>query len=126
MDSQSLASSQYEEKLEALHQHANKLADATSLEEIRVYSKEALENTVRPGILDYGELGFVDGNVIKYALTTNFPEIPLDGLGIIARAARTGETQLVNDTRKDDDFMGIHMGENNWLKLDDNTRERYE
>jgi len=121
------AKNQYEAKLEALHVHANKLADAKTLEEIAVYSKEALENTVRTDMLSWGDLGFVEDNIINYGFTpgTEFQELPLNGPGIIARAARTGEVQLITDTRKDVDFIGIHMDERTRSKLDDNLREGF-
>ena len=112
---------QYEAKLEALHMHANKLADASSFEEIEAYTKEALRNTVRPDMLSWGDLGFVEGDVIKYEAPT---EYPLDGPGIIVRAVRTGETQIVTDTREDVDFIGIHMDERTWSRITEEERKR--
>ena len=116
---------QYEAKLEALHMHANKLADAKTLMEIASYTKDALENTVRPDMIDFGSIAFVDGNLVTYRSSTG-PELPIDGPGIITRAVRTGETQIVPDTRKDVDFIGINMDEGTWARLDERERKRQE
>ena len=128
MDSQSLASSQYEEKLEALHQHANKLADVGSIEKIAEYTIDAMENTLG---FTWASMVIVEDNHLKIMKQlrsgSRLPKVgsplPLDGPGIRPRAVRTGESQLVADTRKDVDYVGTHMDDSNLSKLDDVTRQ---
>jgi PAS domain S-box-containing protein len=108
----------FEVRLEALHRHATELTSVESVEEIA----EATLNVIE------GVFGFQwsDFNVIKddriiplliqdEALRSNM-ELPLDGPGIITRAYRTGESQLVHDTRLDDDYViGRDEGGEEWI-----------
>ena len=128
MNSQPYSHDHYEAKLEALHVHANKLADAKSLEEISDYTYDAMVNTL--GFMDgfYGSgsrpLAIVRDNYIEFGLKpdpANF-RMRLDGPGVTVRAVNTGETQLVNDVRKDDDHFGFYSNEIALSKLDEELR----
>ena len=125
---------QYEAKLEALHVHANKLADASSLEEIADNTHDAMVNTLGVGGEDWGGLlGIVEGNFVIWGLESHLErsQSPIDSPGITYRAIKTGETQLVTDTRNDDDFvvhqdraqeLGVQMDTSLLSKLDEKVR----
>ena len=115
---------QYESKLEALHVHANKLADASNIEEIAVYSAEAANNIVKQDRGDWTGLGVVVGNSIEFGLIPSITNylVPLDGPGVTIRTVNTGESQLINDIRKDIDYIGPLMDDNILLKLGDEVR----
>jgi len=128
VDSQPFSHAQYEAKLEALHHHANKLADVGSIEEIAEYTIGAMENTLG---FTWASMTIVEDNLLNvmiqmrsgsYRRGDQNPQ-PLDGPGIRTRAVRTGESQLVTDTRKDADYVGTHMDDKNLSKLNDDTRQ---
>jgi len=95
---------QYRAKLEALHRHAYALKEVGNLRDIVETTTEVLDET-----LDFNVFDII--RVTKNSLqdiNTSSPkpfETPLDGPGITARSARLGETQLVNDTRNDPDYI---------------------
>jgi len=126
VDSQSNSHSQYEAKIEALHQHAKKLADAISISEIEEHTVDAMKNTL--GFF-WGRMTIVEGGFSKFRLHTRnglseeIIQYPLDGPGIHIRAIKTGETQLVNDTREDPNYVAGDMDYNAWLKLDEDERK---
>ena len=111
---------QYEDKLETLHVLANKLSNASNIEEIVMYSKEAAESILKPDRGDWGGLGLVEVNRIVFG---RGDWLPLDGPGVTVRAVNTGESQLVNDNRKDIDHVGVGMDENTWLKIPEEERK---
>ena len=112
---------QYEARLEVLHVHASNLADASSIEEISEYSKEAVKSILRPDRGDWGGMiGIVEDNRITW---TDGGWLPLDGPGVTVRAVNTGESQLVNDVRKDIDHIGVIMDDNIWSKIPENMRK---
>jgi putative methionine-R-sulfoxide reductase with GAF domain len=128
VESQSRSHTQYEAKLEALHQHANKLAEAKSIEEIAEHTADTLENTLG---FTWASMSIVEDNHIKPMISVRsgsrtrkdkYPH-PLENPGIRPRAVRTGESQLVNDTRKDADYVGTLMGDSNLSKLTEATRQ---
>jgi len=97
----------FETRLEALHRHATELASVESLEEIA--------GTTLNVIKDVFGFQWSDFNVVKDdqiipllihddALRSNM-ELELGGPGIIVRAYKTGESQLVHDTRLDEDYV---------------------
>lgn len=65
VESQSRSHALYETKLEALHQHANKLADARDIEEITKYTIDAVENTRG---FSWASFGIVEDNLLKFTL----------------------------------------------------------
>ena len=119
---------QYEAKLEALHVHASKLADASSIEEIAEYTIGAMETTLG---FTWISMSIVEDNLLKTAISsrsgsrsrdeTNTRHIDSPGIG--TRAIRTGETQLVNDTRKDIDYVGTWMDDSKLSQLDEKIRK---
>jgi len=125
---------QYEAKLEALHQHTSKLADASSLEEIADNTHDAMVNTLGVGGEGWGGLlGIVEGNLVTWGIESHLEksQSPIDSLGITYRAIKTGKIQIVNDTRKDDDFvvtqaraqsLGVQMDTSPLSKLDEKVR----
>jgi len=102
-----------EGRLEALHRHSSQLATADSHEKIAVQTIKTIDE-----VLGYNVCGFsihVDGALTGF-LSNDFPvngpnSLPLDGPGVTVRAFKTGETQLVPDTRLDVDYVGADSGE---------------
>jgi PAS domain S-box-containing protein len=93
-------------RLEALYYHAMHIWSLSSIEDV-VECFGVIE-----GILGFSEgaIGFVDGDKIVFRYygevsSKALHTIPLGGRGITARAVRTGETQFVNDTRLDPDYL---------------------
>lgn len=97
----------YQKQLEALYEHTLLLSEAKSLEEVIDATLEAIEHVIG---LEYLSFGIVEDDKLRFIPAkgdmTIF-ELPLNGRGITVRAARTGESQLVNDTRKDCDYVPI-------------------
>jgi PAS domain S-box-containing protein len=95
----------YGERLEALHRHATGLGRSETLEEIGEVTFDAIEE-----VLGFSYLGFgvVEGSFLRFKYTrgeTCVSELPLDGQGLTVRAVRTGETQLIPDTKKCKDYI---------------------
>ncbi|MFH2111437.1 MAG: GAF domain-containing protein [Candidatus Bathyarchaeota archaeon] len=93
-------------RLEALHSHVLRLSETQSLQEIADRSLEIIEDALQfPkgafGVVRDGYLEWIDES------SASLPEfrLALDGPGITVRAVRTGEAQLVADTRLDSDFV---------------------
>lgn len=89
-----------------LHIHATSLSKAETIDGIAQITKNAIQkifevSRVGFGVIENNSLVFlrVDG-------TKSIP-IPFDGPGITVRAARTGKTQLVNDTLLDPDYISV-------------------
>lgn len=97
----------YQKQLEALYEHTLLLSEAKSLEEIIDATLDAIEHVIS---FEYLTFGIVEDDKMRFIPAkgdiTIF-ELPLDGPGITVRAARTGKSQLVNDTRKDGDYIAI-------------------
>ncbi|MCW3989191.1 MAG: GAF domain-containing protein [Candidatus Bathyarchaeota archaeon] len=97
----------YLDGLEALHRYAPELAQAETLAEIGEKTFDAIESVLG---FEFGSLSVVEGDLLRHVYIRGFEgreplEMPLDGPGVTVRAVRTGETQLVPDTRKDEDFV---------------------
>jgi PAS domain S-box-containing protein len=85
-------------RIETINKHALHLTTLNKVEEVADYSLNVLQEL----------LGFTYGcfKVVERDLGyLTIPDLPLGGKGISVRAARTGESQLVLDTRLDPDFV---------------------
>ncbi len=96
-----------EEALEALHRSAVNLSNAGSKEEVGEMTLEVIQNVLG---FNWGGILWVDEEKISIKHYTGFdiPDgwtLPLTGSGITVRAAKTGITQLVQDTRVDPDYL---------------------
>ncbi|HUV35102.1 MAG TPA: ATP-binding protein [Candidatus Desulfaltia sp.] len=93
-------------RLEALHSHVLRLSETQSLQEIANRSLEIIEDALQ---FPKGAFGVVRDGYLEWIDESNasLPEhkLALDGPGITVRAVRTGEAQLVPDTRLDPDFV---------------------
>ncbi|MFA9496813.1 MAG: ATP-binding protein, partial [Candidatus Bathyarchaeota archaeon] len=115
-------------KLEALHLHASKLADAESIEEISDYTIEAMETTLG---FTWISIAVVEDNLMMNVISLrdglltreDSDSRSADDPGIGPRAIRTGETQLVNDVRKDVDYVGTHMDDSRLSKLPESIQK---
>lgn len=93
-------------RLEALLKHAIELEKSENLKEIADATVNIIHNTLGLGVVSLSlvEKGFLKFISIEKHESTEF-KLPLNGRGVTARAVRTGETQLVNDTSRDEDFI---------------------
>jgi len=97
-----------ESSLAALHRNAAELALAGSLEQVYEITLDTVEDVL--GFMFAG-IAVKDGNKVIYrnTQTPEMPEdweIPLDAKSVIVRTFKTGQPQLVEDTRKDPDYLG--------------------
>jgi len=90
-----------------LHRHASELASAATIEEVAKTTMDAIE-----GVLGFplGDFNIVRGNALVPIYIKGIDigpnqELPLDGPGIIVRAFNMCESQLVPDTREDEDYI---------------------
>jgi len=95
----------YQRRLEALHSHAAELASLDSKEAVAYLTMEIIR-----GLLGFkiGSFGFIDdGKIVftEFREESSVVELDLDGPGITVRAVNMGETQLVQDTRKEPDYI---------------------
>ena len=97
----------YRERLAALHRCTLELASAESIEEIAKQTLDSIEEVFdfRWGDFSIFEAGRLVPVHFKGVTYEEFEILDLDGPGVIARAARTGESQLVCDTRVDEDYL---------------------
>jgi len=96
-----------EERLSALHRSAIKLAKTETLEDIAQLTFDTVEQVFG---FRWGDFSVVEGSHLAPIFVKDIDAgekwaIPLDGPGVIARATRTGESQLVPDTRLDGDYI---------------------
>ena len=95
-----------EARIKTINGHAARLARMDTIRGVVNYSFEIIEELL--GFED-GCVGEVEGDYLKFKYARNLsfqiPDLPLSGKGITARAARTGESQLVPDTQLDSDFV---------------------
>jgi PAS domain S-box-containing protein len=98
----------YEERLEALQRHIAGLDDASNPDEIAKITLDSIETVLGFRI---GAFGFVEDGLLKFRILkgaeVNEAEFPIDGPGVTTRAARTGETQLIPDTRQNGDYLRV-------------------
>jgi len=97
----------YNDQLEALHRHTTELGKATTLREIAESTFNAIERVLG---FNHGGFAVVENDVLRFILisginTDKIIELPLDGPGVTVRTVRTGQTQLIHNTRKDNDFI---------------------
>ncbi len=96
----------YEDRLKAVYENSLKLIEAKSLVEVASITFDTITS-----VLGYTNGGFaiVEGDTLNNILIKgdNLTEyiLPLDGNGITVRAVSSGQTQLINDTRMDPDFI---------------------
>jgi PAS domain S-box-containing protein len=98
---------EFEARLTGLHGYARDLAAAETLGEAALVVGDVVQRLLKTN--DVG-VGLVEDRVLrfKYLYGNEFSErsaMPLDGPGISARAARSGEPQIVPDVRLDGDFV---------------------
>jgi len=95
-----------EELLKALHDHAVLLNTAEDIEKIQEITLDIMEQVLG---FSYASFQVVRGDALHPLGTRGAALIPgilpLDGKGVTVRAAVTGKTQYVPDTREDPDFL---------------------
>lgn len=102
-----------EAALKALHGHASELALAETMIEVAEVTFKTIEQVLG---FDIGGFGVVEGSLLRLILVRGVEaeepfEMPLDGPGVMVRVIKTGETQLIPDTRLDEDFvLGLAEG----------------
>jgi len=112
-DARVQANKLFEAKLFFLHRHAAELSRAENMEDIATSTFRAIEqvfgfNMAKFGVVEGVFLREIHNGRIE---TNEFSEQPLDGLGVTVRVVRTGETQLVSDTRLDENYVLGHAQE---------------
>ena len=102
----SLSRFRYEEKLLALHTHALKLSNARDIEEIINYTLNAMEFSLG---FDYADITAVEKGYLRNkgsrGKKIGYADLPLDGAGIIVKAAKTKQTVVVLDTRTEPSYV---------------------
>jgi PAS domain S-box-containing protein len=101
----------YEKRLEALHRHAHELVFVSSLQEI---ADTTLRITGEVLGFPRGDFSIIEDGVvrpisIKGINIDDNKDLPVDGPGVTVRAFRTGEPQLVRDTREDGDYLPAYI-----------------
>jgi PAS domain S-box-containing protein len=95
-----------EEKLGALHRHASQLNAANNLDEIINHTLDAIEFTLG---FQYAGFEMIEDGVIRIknarGLPASLQPLPLDGLGVVAKAAKTKTTLRIADTRREPAFV---------------------
>ena len=104
---------QHKAKIETLHRHASELASAMTIEEVAESTLKAIEHVLGFPLSDFN---VVEGDTIypihiKGINMGPHQRLRLDGPGIVVRAVNTGESQLVPDTRRDEDYLPVHYEE---------------
>ena len=107
----------FQERLEALHFYGSKLAKAVSIEEISHITLDAVESVFGYHYCDFNVV--LDDYLVPIQLTDdnlqNNLDLHVDGPGIIVRAYKTGESQLVHDTRLDESYVYGRGEDTEWL-----------
>jgi len=95
----------YESRLAALHNHAVNLSDAETVVDVAELTVDTIKNVFGFSRISY--LMVKDDILLKLdgRPMDTLQKLPLDGPGITVRAAKTGETQLVDDIYLDDDYI---------------------
>lgn len=109
----------YEEQLESLNRFGAEIDRLNSIEEIAVFSMDTILNILKHST---GSFGIVKDGYIRFIELmgpTTTPLIPLTKKSITTRAVNTCMTQLVPDTRLDQDYLdGRVEGEFTLSELD--------
>ncbi|MBN2334488.1 PAS domain S-box protein [Candidatus Bathyarchaeota archaeon] len=104
----------YLDRLVAMHEHALKLGEAETVQEVYNYTLDAMERVLG---FDRSSIIMVEGDKLVQKLTRgDFPngiEMPVHGKGLTARAAKEKKSILVNDVRESEDYISVSnlMGE---------------
>ncbi|MBA7606250.1 Adaptive-response sensory-kinase SasA [subsurface metagenome] len=101
----------YERRLEALHRHAHELVFISSLQEI---ADTTLRITGEVLGFPRGDFNIIEDGVIRPISIKGIniddnKDLSVDGPGVTVRAYRTGEPQLVRDTREDEDYLPAYI-----------------
>lgn len=97
----------YKTRLEALHKYAVEISSAKTIEEISGLSFDAIYNTLE---FSFAGIHLIKGDTL-YELFTMGASLPvsyeqnINDSGVTVRAVRTGQTQIVPDTRLDPDYV---------------------
>ena len=106
----------YRENLRALNEHASKLGNSNSVEEIAQTTMEILKNILKSV---FASFQIVESDSLKTILTEGFPPLgwnfDLNGPGITSRVAREKRTIIIGDTSKEQDFLGAERQTNSEL-----------
>lgn len=99
----------YENRLMALHWHAQNLASVTSIDQIVEHTLDAMTDGLG---FDYANINFVEnGRLItkgsRGAKSFYNPALPLDGPGVIVKAANQQTSIRVADTRQEPSFVDL-------------------
>ncbi|MFP3952380.1 MAG: PAS domain S-box protein, partial [Candidatus Bathyarchaeia archaeon] len=102
-----------EDRLEALHRYTSLLSSAENMQEIAERTLDALES-----IFDYKctEFAKAEDNILKLVETRGREEepvrmeVPFEGKGLVAKAARTGSSIMVPDVREGEDYFRARKG----------------
>ncbi|MCW4051206.1 MAG: ATP-binding protein [Candidatus Bathyarchaeota archaeon] len=90
-----------EERLEALHQQATKLATLSTVEEIASCTLDIMQTVFEYQVVSFQE---VDNGYLKMIDLRGAPMVrkplPLNGIGVTVKAARERRSVLIDDTRK--------------------------
>ncbi|MFH2110015.1 MAG: GAF domain-containing protein [Candidatus Bathyarchaeota archaeon] len=97
----------YKKRLETLHRYAINISSAIEVDEIAYLSFEAIKETLE---CSFAGFHLLRGNELVElyitGATVNEPYVqPLDGPGVTVRAVKSGLTQIVHDTRQDEDYV---------------------
>jgi len=99
---------QYEDRLLALHRHSVQLSSAANIDEIINFSLEAMQETLNTRNVDFGLVERETVRFVKSAgerSTHTSLSMPRNGPGIVVKAANSGKTVLVPDTREEPSFV---------------------
>jgi len=94
----------YEKRLKALYDHSYQLDKAESIEEVFLVSQQAMQNSLSGEVFDI--IKVEDDRLVD--IFTNLKEpfsIQISDPGITTRAARTKQTQLVNNVITDPEYV---------------------
>ncbi len=98
---------QFQEHLTVLHRHAIELEKATTIDQIIEISGQAIMETLDYSLYDISVIE--DDHLFAYLPSYDGQKVHISKTGIVPRAARTQQTQYVNDTEKDPDYnTGFH------------------
>jgi two-component system sensor histidine kinase HydH len=98
----------YQERLQALHEVAILLSSVQCLEDIVHHCLDICKKTLG---YSWGGFGVLENDHIRYigsleGAISEFP-IQIENKSIVVRAVKTEKSQLVNDVRKDPDYMPV-------------------
>jgi PAS domain S-box-containing protein len=96
----------YEQKLLALHNHALKLSSAKDIEQIVDYTLDSMELSLG---FDYADITAVEEGYLcnqgSRGKEVGYEDLPLDGSGIIVKAAKTKQTVMALDTSTEPSYV---------------------